>query len=354
MIGKSIIKGLLFAPLIVVPLTNIITFEIVIWFYVTLLIFNIYIVLNTREIKTDHFINGLGILFALKILMLYYSPTVREPLLLLESLILVLTLRRCKFDPVSLFICMSLSYIIFYITYEKTYAMIVDYKLFEYDHAMSQAGAIVSIYLFKNKKYKLAIILTSMYLPIVTRSVVISLMLSFATLYILKSKLKENICTTIPIIILLIILIINGYIGYYHGLEQDIIEFTTTRSLLYNVIMNDIIHNLGITVLFPRGNDYDSSLLYGLNYFISENHILYTKLQDLNYQCSHCTSMEWISNYGLIGFSIIVLGIKKLITKNNCYIFVFYLSFINFKCDAFAPIFLIPVYIVYLMEHRKT
>jgi hypothetical protein len=231
-------------------------------------------------------------------------------------------------------------------------------KGFITDHSISYIGLLFTFYyLIVGKKWS-AFIFILLTIPLATRSVAIG----FVTIYLLwliKDKIKlidrKWMLYTAPIIFIMLLLGLVFYIGVYTPYDPIVVELTTTRSINYGILMDDL-GSRGIEILFPSGNLYSERLISSSNpsELITPNHKLYKLLYSLESQCTHCTYLEWLFDYGLIlGSSVILFLVKTINIKTIWYVFI-YIIVIGLQCGALTAQMIVPLYVVYYLSNNLT
>lgn len=332
--------------ILLVVLIGIPSFNFQILFFTCCFLFFLYssFVLN-KPLKFDIFIIFL-ILFLFLMLILSFindNSKLTNPIILLESLLLIFIYSTFSVNSRTIFYVIFFSFLIFFFNFGWD-------KIFKYQHSISMVGMLFSLFYIVTGKKKYGILLLLLTIPIATRSVILGYFIGM-NLWFFRNLLSDRGSKLIAIIIIIGLLTLSIFLGYFEFENFDLIEFSTMRSIFYRVSVEDLLLR-GLSIFFPTGNDYSSSLLTNLEFYIDTDHRLYEYLKSFDHQCVHSIFLEWLINYGVFFMVFFILVLFKMANKKNIYFIAPFLIVIGFQCEALKPIVLVPFFIVYNLSNN--
>jgi len=156
----------------------------------------------------------------------------------------------------------------------------------------------------------------------------------------------------IPVAVILGLLLVTFAIGLYYSQDHSIVKTTTMRSLFYGVVVEDVIDR-GVGIIMPHYSGYSSDLIASqIISSIDENIPFFEVISSSSRQCTHSVFLEWLSDYGVIFFSIFMILTYLMTSTSNVYFVVFYMVLIGFQCEGFNPNIIFPFYIYYYLSSR--
>jgi len=331
-------------------------------FYAFILLYILYLaVFRNVTIEVDWFLIFLIFYFVLcVILSLFNGLDLEVAVGIAESIILiVLTLifgvnRRAIVSATILILLISFfrsPEIIFNLKHlfiERHY----DVLFVKTSHHLSFMLLIMAVYFMLLGKAKYSLLILILTIPIVSRSGLLAFSV-VSILYYLRNYIPQRFIKILPSLCILGSLVMAFGIGIFYAQDNAVIIFTKLRSLLYEVIVNDLIIR-GDGMLFPQYSGYTSDVIAEQlrNYFTFETPYYPKLLESSNGNCVHATFLELLSDYGAIFFLFFLFFFYKITNFTNVYIVLFYVVFATFQCEAFTPFLLFPFYIFYYLSTR--
>lgn len=224
------------------------------------------------------------------------------------------------------------------------------------DHGSSFIGLLFIIYLFLIKRKFLAFLLFIPTLLLMTRTTGIALAV-FLFLWLIKDKVKlvkrKWLMVGVLAGFVTVLLLLVFYIGVYLAFEPWMILASTMRSLHYGILIDDFFMR-GLDVFFPAGNLYAENLLSQTDFteYVEKGNSFFKYLFYMENQCTHCTYLEWIIDYGLFLGSSVILILIKAANQKTFWVVLCYVMVIGLQCYALSPLMIVPFYVAYYLSNN--
>ena len=219
-------------------------------------------------------------------------------------------------------------------------------------HHLSFMMLIMAVYLLLIGKVKYSILIFIISLPYIARAPMLAY-LFVSILFYLKYYIPKHFIKLIPPLAILGSLAMTIVIGIFYAQDDLLTSLSTTRSIFYEVIVNDLMTR-GIDILSPHYPGYTSKILSDqIESYYSINTPFYFELTRFSAKsCVHGYWLEFLSDYGAISFLFLLFFFYKMTNFTNMYIILFYVIVTAFQCGALNPFLIFPFYIFYYLSTR--